>query len=587
VTAQNISENGDSSEALERLAVQIQERLGPASAESDRFMRGAYEALIAIEEPRASPTRIRALLALAQYRYLRADEGNRLGPSEMAVALARETGDDELLRRALSIHGAMLSEGDAIGASMSHYAQAVAAAQRTGDARQEAVVWHNLASTMLGFGAYRDALAMIERTLTLLDACERTSKNDGFYWNALVVLATALFHLQETSKGLVAIRTALDRMPPLSDANDYLSAAQLHQQYVYLLLKVDNVPRAEQHAARALEMANACGYARARIVAELAQGLVEVQSGFVDRGLGRLTAALEASYPVSTGTIKDSLWALVKAHEITGNREQATRYMGELVSSLMQAALTSSGKLYQHLLSQNIEPQAARMTCLDQMAIAAQLSEEPSGEHAVRVAELADRIAQDLGLPNEERELICLAARWHDVGKIAIPQEIMLKPDRLTNAERQVMQQHAQISEAILSSFDDPKLSAVAKIVSRRHETWNGRGSPAELKEDATERAARIVGLAEVFDTLLHSRPYKEPWPMADAIEEIWLLAGRTFDPELVSRLVKIVNQLQRDHGDAMSYLALDAQESEYVAARRSLMRTLRESRLGVAAVEA
>ena len=130
--------------------------------------------------------------------------------------------------------------------------------------------------------------------------------------------------------------------------------------------------------------------------------------------------------------------------------------------------------------------------------------------------------------------LIHQTAPLHDIGKIAIPDSILLKPGKLTDEEFEVVKTHAAMGARVLTGGSSDLLRTAEAIARHHHERWDGGGYPAGLAGEAIPIAARLVHLADVFDVLLHERPYKESWTLEAAVEEIARGAGTDFDPEAV-----------------------------------------------------
>jgi putative two-component system response regulator len=176
----------------------------------------------------------------------------------------------------------------------------------------------------------------------------------------------------------------------------------------------------------------------------------------------------------------------------------------------------------------------ARLNALERLALAAEFRDDDTREHTRRVGRTSGLIARLLGLERDEVELITIAAPLHDVGKIGVPDRILLKPGKLTDQEFEIMQRHVEIGRSILSGSDAPVLEMSAQIASSHHEWWDGRGYLAGLAGTEIPIAGRIVAVADVFDALTHDRPYKEAWTVEAALEEIRSLSGRQFDPDVV-----------------------------------------------------
>jgi putative two-component system response regulator len=176
----------------------------------------------------------------------------------------------------------------------------------------------------------------------------------------------------------------------------------------------------------------------------------------------------------------------------------------------------------------------ARLEIVDRLALAADYRDDDTGEHTQRVGRTAGLIAERLGLPGDMVELIRHAAPMHDIGKIGIPDQILLKPGRLTAEEFEVIKSHVEIGGRILSNSASPLLNTASVIALTHHERWDGSGYTAQLSGKQIPVAGRIVAIADVFDALTHDRPYKEAWPIDRALAEIREQSGRQFDPEVV-----------------------------------------------------
>jgi response regulator RpfG family c-di-GMP phosphodiesterase len=180
------------------------------------------------------------------------------------------------------------------------------------------------------------------------------------------------------------------------------------------------------------------------------------------------------------------------------------------------------------------EPAGRRQRLLRQLAVVAELRDDVTREHTDRVGRSAALIAAACGIEPHRVRLIATAASLHDIGKIAIPERILLKPGRLDPRERAIMQRHAEIGAALLSASEVPELRLGEVVALSHHERWDGGGYPHGLAGEAIPLAARIAAIADVFDALVHERPYKPAWSLEQALAEILRQRGRQFDPELV-----------------------------------------------------
>ena len=201
---------------------------------------------------------------------------------------------------------------------------------------------------------------------------------------------------------------------------------------------------------------------------------------------------------------------------------------------------THNVELEERVTERTLELEEARQEILDRLARAAEFRDDDTGQHTQRVGRLAGRLAQVLELPEEQVDLIRKAAPLHDVGKIGIPDSILLKEGRLTAEERTLMETHTAIGARILSGSRYPLLQLAEEIAMSHHERWDGGGYPSGTAGDQIPMSGRIVSVADVFDSLTHARPYKAAWTVRDALKEIGEQAGRQFDPDVVEAMLRV-----------------------------------------------
>jgi putative two-component system response regulator len=180
---------------------------------------------------------------------------------------------------------------------------------------------------------------------------------------------------------------------------------------------------------------------------------------------------------------------------------------------------------------------------LESLAILASVTEYYDGEthdHTQRVGVLSALIARQLGLSDTFVATIHGAAPLHDIGKIGIAREILLKPEPLSANERDQMMRHVEIGARMLAAARSPVLRLAAEIARTHHERWDGNGYLAGLAGEKIPVSGRITAVADVFDALTHERPYKRAWDRGRALAEISAHAGRQFDPRVVAALFSI-----------------------------------------------
>jgi putative two-component system response regulator len=188
------------------------------------------------------------------------------------------------------------------------------------------------------------------------------------------------------------------------------------------------------------------------------------------------------------------------------------------------------------------ELESAQIEIIERLARAAEFRDDNTGQHTERVGQMAALLARQVGLPDPQVSLIRRAAPLHDVGKIGIPDSILLKLGKLTPDEFELVKTHTSIGARILSGSRFTILRLAEEIAFNHHERWDGDGY-AGVAGSAIPLAGRIVAVADVFDALTQNRPYKAAWPVNDAIAEMERQRGKQFDPALVDAFLRVIEQ--------------------------------------------
>lgn len=208
---------------------------------------------------------------------------------------------------------------------------------------------------------------------------------------------------------------------------------------------------------------------------------------------------------------------------------------------------TQSQALFQELLDRTealacsrLELKEAQLEVIARLARAGEQHDDNTGQHTQRVAVTAGLLAQELGLSRHEVEVLQRAAPLHDVGKLGIPDSILLKSGRLTTAERVIMQRHCSFGSELLSGGRSEIVQMAECLALTHHERWNGCGYPRGLDKENVPLQGRILAVADVFDALTHQRTYKTAWSVDAAMAEIRRQAGQQFDPQVVAAFLQL-----------------------------------------------
>ncbi len=584
---------------LAAIARRLKAQLAAPSDESLTEVAAAHIALRAIAPNVVSATRVECLLDVAQFFYLSGRTLLGIEPAANSVHFARQLGDTSLLRKALTFHGILLADSGNLPAAVECYAEALELAVGLGDPVREAAVWNNLGLVLIYAAQYGEAIQCLERAIELGNAEPEAT---GLVRSAFINIALASLHTEDFGRGLRAAKMSVDGAAEPTSASQLVDRVAAEGTYARLLLEVDNLERARERCELAKRYAAQSRSQRAEHSAEIAEGLYEVHAGLVDVGISRLQRALDQAR-IMKSTLRDALVALVKAYDIAGKPQLALIHLRELLHHTKRSQIENAlqhQRLHIERLAQSgerldeasplgvAEPAPlgdamrerikAQLALLHRQAITAELSEDPSGEHVYRVGKLAALLAAEFGCDDDTCFMIEMSARLHDVGKLGIPIAILAKRGRINPDQMSLVRTHAAIGAELLSQSGLPQIQMAVDIARHHHEWWDGSGYPDGIAGRAIPDPARIVALADVFDVLTHARTYKEPWPVARALEEIQRLKGTQFDPELADLLVTLIRRLQREVGDLDEYLGAEARESPFIRARRKIAEALRRA---------
>lgn len=230
----------------------------------------------------------------------------------------------------------------------------------------------------------------------------------------------------------------------------------------------------------------------------------------------------------------------VVLHQTDGPLLQGVMYDISEQKEAQAATLRQREILERTVTARTRELEEARIETLERLAFAAEFRDDETHRHTERVGRLAAMIATKAGVPAETVTLIRHAAPLHDIGKLGVSDTILLKRGILTPDERQQMQAHTTIGASILAGSRSEVLQMGEEIALSHHERWDGLGYPIGLAGDAIPISGRLSAIADVFDALTHTRPYKEVRPLDDAVAEIARLSGTYFDPTLVDAFVAL-----------------------------------------------
>jgi len=222
----------------------------------------------------------------------------------------------------------------------------------------------------------------------------------------------------------------------------------------------------------------------------------------------------------------------------------AARYLAEL--SERRRVTVYSELLERRVHERTEELRETQLEVVRRLAQAAESRDGDTGQHIERMSKLCERLALAIGWSVAEAELLRHAAALHDVGKIGIPDRVLLKPGKLDGEEWEVMKTHAMIGASMLADSRSELLQLAESIARTHHERWDGTGYPNRLRGEDIPIAGRICSICDVYDALVSPRPYKNAWAREDALAEIAAQSGRQFDPQLVEAFVGLFGEGER-----------------------------------------
>ncbi len=244
--------------------------------------------------------------------------------------------------------------------------------------------------------------------------------------------------------------------------------------------------------------------------------------------------------PVEQTILKAKVKSLLKIKEYNDNVHNYQKKLEKEVEK-------KTSNLKQALDDLQIASEKLRLYSMDtilRLSQAAEYKDTDTGEHIQRISYYIQAIGKAMTLSDEEIEAYQYASPMHDVGKIGIPDNILMKPGPLDDSEWEIMKQHTVIGGKILGGSDSSILKTAETIALTHHEKWNGKGYPYGLKGLDIPMAGRITAIADVFDALTSKRPYKEPFSVDTAFEIMAEDRGKSFDPELLDAFFSIKNEI-------------------------------------------
>jgi putative two-component system response regulator len=521
---------------------------------------------------------------------------------ERALDLATDHKLKKELRRACNVYAAMSTDVGIPARGVEFALRAAVIADELGDQMSVASAFSNMTAALYSMGMYREAISV---ALRVVKRFHSNPDCGGVVANARGNMANAALALHNFPVAAEAARVACESVGLPKDAHGLLNRVIVEGIWLKSAIGLNDRETVEMRLKMIRDLSAAFKSPRLTLNRELAEAAYEIYAGNLTVAVAKLLEMLKCSKQFP-GIYRDNLVLLVRAYEKGHDHAGALIYLGELVEFLGKSQVAAiRGKLeviresiqtplpgkddartvieaIQNTAgSQKVEievPESLYRDALERLAVSAELREDSFGRHAYRVGKLTGLLANALGHGHKFAEEIELGARLHDIGKLGIPDGLLMKPGKLTDAEFTVMQRHTTIGAQILQQCSHPAFRVAEKISLHHHEKWDGSGYPMGLAGSDIPEVARIAALADVYDALTHARAYKHAWTHQEAMFEIERTSGTHFEPRMVTAFVRLVDHLRRAHGDRFEdFLAEAGNHSTFIQARDKMHQMLNE----------
>jgi putative two-component system response regulator len=515
---------------------------------------------------------------------------------ERAIDLSLEYGLRPELRRSYSVYSLLSTDSGFPARGVECALRANAIAVEIGYQIGEAAAQANLTAALYMMGLYRECIEVAERIIVRFGSDAHCAE---FLTVARANLASSAIALQKFRLGADTSKTAIECGGLPRDSTGIFPRLVSEVNWLKCAIGLDDRETVEKRVTKIKALAEAFSTPRTQLNRQLAEAAYEIYAGDLTIAAARLLKLLEVS-KAQPSLYRDNLVLLVRAYEKAHDHTGVLIYLGKLVEFLAKSQVDSVKRALdalkvkvqtpmpgkddvQDLIAaiqrdgslprQDVEvPEPMYRDAFERLAVTAELREDTWGKHAYRVGRLAGLLAKELGYGYRYCKDIELASRLHDIGKLGIPDGLLLKPGKLTEAEFIIIQRHTSLGAQLLSLCPNPAFRMAEVIAVGHHEKWDGSGYPNALVGDAIPEPARIAAVADVYDALTHVRAYKHAWEHAEAVSYIVSASGTHFEPRIVDAFVTMIERVRTKYGRKVEeYLAAPSSVSTLVQARREM----------------
>jgi putative two-component system response regulator len=525
--------------------------------------------LLTVETAHVPALRADVLILLAEWCAHNADCPFAVLLLEHALHVTTAANALSSQRRVLNVLGAVHNRSKNVTEASVCFVKALKLTEQIGDRLGRCAVLANLAALRITMGMLDDAIKLCTLVIELCgDEPLFTQVRSQAHQN----LAEAYLYVADLPAAEKHARAALSIFPP-SDTHAMLTnRVILELTCARVVARLNLTSEIDRHAHAAVETAARAGTFTATTQAQLALALSESANGSADVAFTRLAKIRQTLEPNDV-SFRDLIEIELLAMQVAGRQDYiqyySKRYLFSLAEFQRKSAIEQLAAMKARMKSayqtttlgihraaiQPLERFAQEMTALATLAV---LREDATGEHSYRVGRLSRMLAIHLGFSDEDATAVEMAARLHDLGKLATPDAILMKRGSLTLDETAVVRRHSNEGCQMLTDMlytvntfggrDSASLCqylrVAAEVAQNHHEWWDGNGYPRGIFGTEIPEAARIVAIADVYDELTHTRPYKDESTKADAAAQIEALSGRQFEPQMCSAFLALIQNL-------------------------------------------
>ncbi len=513
---------------------------------------------------------VRIVIVIARSCFAGAVPREGLATIQGIEAMVATLPDSDMKRQFYTVKGGLCLDLGEFACAFEANATSLEIARRMGNRQSEARAFVNLAALFVDFGRPWDTLKLGERVL----AMHREEALDPITVAAVLNnMSEACLITHQAERGIDLGNQVL-LVCPVAEAPQRAQLCTAHITLARLHLLRGRLSAAERELAAARDSDAGIGFSRTKLRLQITAALIDHEKGRLRQAVQSLKEALVLA-GTDTSLAKEALSALVTIYEKEGHPNSALKYLQRLTAltepvnldqvrerlaslGLGERSASDAGPLDAESFNNDFRLRTAslrksltdsQVEVLERLAVAAEMRDDVTGMHCYRVGKWAQLIALEMGLPAMEADSIEIAARLHDIGKIGVPDHILMKPGKLDAVETEVIRRHAVMGARLLSRSKTPQIRVAEKVAMTHHERWDGKGYPQGLVGEAIPMAGRITAVADVFDALAHERPYKLAWTEDDALRMIQSLSGSAFDPAVVSAFLSVAERLCVDGG--------------------------------------